>query len=131
MCSGGFDPTHIGHLRMFVAASHFGSVLVALNSDAWLMRKKGYVCWPFDERRELLLGLRSVSLVIPVEDDDNTVCTAIHLWRPKYFINGGDRTKETGCRAEAELCNQLGVKMLWNVGGPKVRSSSELTRVEI
>lgn len=131
MCSGGFDPCHVGHLRLFTAAAEFGMVVVALNSDAWLTRKKGYVCWPFEERRELLLALRIVSLVIPVEDDDDTVCAAIRLWRPKYFANGGDRTEETGCDAEAELCTRLGVTMLWGVGGSKVRSSSELIRSSI
>ena len=128
MCSGGFDPLHVGHLRLFKAASHFGLVLVVLNSDAWLMRKKGEVCWSIADRWELLLGLRSVSLVVDVEDVDDTVCAAIHRWHPRYFANGGDRTPDNSSSAEVALCQQLGIELLWNVGGTKVRSSQELCR---
>ena len=54
--SGGFDPVHVGHLRMMKAASDFGEVIVILNSDDWLERKKGYVFMPFEERKEIIEG---------------------------------------------------------------------------
>lgn len=128
MCSGGFDPLHVGHLRLLIGAAHYGAVLVVLNTDEWLMRKKGYVCWPLEERRELILGLRMVSAVVTAEDSDGTVCRSIRTWRPTYFANGGDRTSESSSSAEARVCKELGVEMLWGVGGAKVRSSSELQR---
>ena len=52
--SGGFDPVHIGHLRMIQEASKYGHVVAIVNSDDWLMRKKGYIFMPFDERCEIL-----------------------------------------------------------------------------
>ena len=54
--SGGFDPVHIGHLRMIQEASKYGHVVAIVNSDDWLMRKKGYIFMPFDERCEILEG---------------------------------------------------------------------------
>ena len=48
--SGGFDPIHIGHVRMILEASEFGDVIVIANSDDWLLRKKGYVFMPYEER---------------------------------------------------------------------------------
>jgi cytidyltransferase-like protein len=54
MVSGGFDPPHIGHTRMFTEAAEWGEVVVALNSDVWLTRKKGYVFMPWEERAELI-----------------------------------------------------------------------------
>lgn len=129
MCSGGFDPIHIGHLRLLQGARQRGRVLVALNSDAWLVRKKGYFCWPFEERRELLLALQPlVEVVVPTEDADGTVCDVLREWQPHFFANGGDRNLNTSSAAEYEVCQELGIVMLWGVGGGKVRSSSELVR---
>ena len=54
--SGGFDPVHIGHLRMIQDAAKYGHVIVIVNSDDWLMRKKGYIFMPLEERCEILEG---------------------------------------------------------------------------
>ena len=64
MVSGGFDPPHIGHIRMFKEASKWGKVIVALNSDEWLMRKKGYVFMTFKERMEIISEFASVEYVM-------------------------------------------------------------------
>ena len=77
MVSGGFDPIHIGHIRMIRAAAEFGPVVVVANSDDWLMRKKGYVFMPWSERAEILESIKGVSYVVPVDDADDTVCAAI------------------------------------------------------
>ena len=73
--SGGFDPVHVGHLRMFQAAHINGltehgvvDVVVILNSDEWLIRKKGFVFMPFEELKEILLGFSSVCDVVEVYD---------------------------------------------------------------
>ena len=92
--SGGFDPLHVGHLRMVIEASTLaqgGRLVVILNSDEWLMQKKGYVFMPFEERKEILMGIRGVSEVTSVDDSDNTVCEALIRINPNVFANGGDR----------------------------------------
>jgi len=122
--SGGFDPVHIGHLRMMQEASKFGEVIVVVNSDKWLMRKKGYIFMPFTERCEIIEGFTGVTGTSWVEDDDNTVCEALRRFRPAYFANGGDR--KTNNTPEMDVCEELGIEMLWGVGGGKVQSSSDL-----
>ena len=126
--SGGFDPVHVGHLRMIRAAKKVsgvtGKLIVILNSDEWLMRKKGYVFMPFEERKEILLGFRGVDGISLVDDRDDTVCEALGRVKPDIFANGGDRKE--GNVPEDEVCNNLDIKMLYNVGGGKVQSSSDL-----
>ena len=124
MISGGFDPIHAGHVRMILDASKYGDVVVALNSDDWLNRKKGYVFMPWAERAEIILAIKGVISVVRVADDDNSVCEAISRERPDYFANGGDR--KIGNTPEVDLCNKLGISLIWNVGGDKIQSSSEL-----
>ena len=126
LLSGGFDPVHVGHLRMIQAAAYLGDVIVALNSDEWLMRKKGYVFMPFEERREIIAGFRGVSEAVAVIDEDDSVCETIKLYKPDYFGNGGDRKSDN--TPEVILCKEIGVELVWNVGGGKVQSSSELVK---
>jgi len=124
MISGGFDPLHVGHLDMIQEAGKFGNVVIALNSDEWLMRKKGYVFMPWEDRRRLLTALLGVQRVVAVQDGDGTVCEALGAIRPDYFANGGDRGKRN--TPEVEMCERLGISLAWNVGGGKTRSSSGL-----
>ena len=124
--SGGFDPTHVGHLRMMQEASKLGHVIIILNSDVWLMRKKGYIFMSYEERKEILEGFSCVSEVVSVDDSDNTVCEAIDRLRPDYFGNGGDRKNDNV--PELDLCKKLGIELVWNLGGPKIQSSSDLVQ---
>ena len=115
--SGGFDPVHWGHVKMIADAARHGPVMVIVNSDDWLKRKKGYVFMPWKERAYILV-------VTAVDDSDGTVCEALIRHRPSFFANGGDRKQEN--TPEMEICEDLGIHMLWNVGGHKIQSSSDL-----
>ena len=125
MVSGGFDPVHVGHIRLILDASKFGDVIVVANSDQWLYRKKGFVFMTFDQRKEILDSIKGVVLVDSVNDTDGTVCEAIRRIKPDFFANGGDRKKTN--TPEVDVCNQLGIELLWGVGGTsKTVSSSDL-----
>lgn len=125
MVSGGFDPVHIGHIRMILEASEHGDVIVVANSDDWLFRKKGFVFMEFDQRAEILASIKGVAKVSGVDDSDGTVCEAIRRLKPDYFANGGDRQKHN--TPEQAVCDELGVEMLWGIGGNnKANSSSDL-----
>ena len=122
--SGGFDPIHVGHVRMIRAAATHGHVIVIANSDSWLMRKKGYVFMPWSERAEIIRNIKGVTAVFEADDDDNTVTESLLKLKPDIFANGGDR--KTNNTPEMEVCDELGIEMIWNDGGGKIQSSSEL-----
>jgi len=122
--SGGLDPIHVGHIKMIQAAAELGNVIVVLNSDEWLKRKKGYVFMPFKERSYLLQQIKGVSEVSAVDDSDGTVCEALKRLKPDMFGNGGDRTSKN--TPERSVCNELNIEMIWNLGGKKIQSSSGL-----
>tara|TARA_R100000008_G_C3510271_1_gene128436 strand:- start:27 stop:449 length:423 start_codon:yes stop_codon:yes gene_type:complete len=122
--SGGFDPVHIGHVRMIEDASKFGGVLVILNSDEWLMRKKGYIFMPWEERAHIMGNIKGVVAVTNVDDSDGTVCHALRRHIPDAFANGGDR--KTDNTPEMSVCEELGIELMWNIGGDKIQSSSDL-----
>ena len=122
--SGGFDPVHVGHVRMIKEAAKLGDVIIITNSDEWLKRKKGYVFMPWIERQEILAEFKGVIDVIEAWDEDDTVCKTLERVKPDIFANGGDRKGDN--TPEVELCMDLGIELAWNVGGDKIQSSSEL-----
>ena len=125
--SGGFDPLHVGHIRMILAAAEDGDrdVIIIVNSDEWLMRKKGYVFMPYDERQEVLYAIKGVVDVMKADDDDDTVCKTLEKLKPDVFANGGDR--KDGNVPEYDVCHRLGIAMEFSVGGKdKPQSSSWL-----
>jgi len=123
--SGGFDPVHIGHIRMILDAARYGDVMVIINSDDWLMRKKGYVFMPWEERAEIMGNIKGVRFVTAVDDNDGTVCEALRRHKPDAFANGGDRKTEN--TPEMDVCEELGIQMMWAIGGTnKPQSSSWL-----
>ena len=146
--SGGFDPIHKGHMRMFREASWLGhQVIVGLNSDSWLCRKKGKPFMEFYERKEILEGIKYISSVVAFNDDDDSACELINRVRSTYnggmfnhsyddvnptgrndyeifFANGGDRTTDN--TPEMDTCRLKDVTMLWGIGGGKIQSSSWL-----
>lgn len=125
--SGGFDPIHIGHIRYFKEAKKLGDkLIVILNSDQFLKRKKGYVFMPFKERKEIIKSIRYVDKVIKCIDKDQTVCQTLKKLKPDIFANGGDRTIRN--IPEKDVCQRLGIKMVFGVGGKKIQSSSWLIK---
>ena len=131
--SGGFDPVHKGHIRMFREAANLGAnVIIGLNSDEWLTRKKGKPFMEWEERAEILQSCRFVNKVLPMNDDDDTASDIIfkvcRLYNKEdvniYFANGGDRGE--GNVHELATCERLNVTMLWGIGGGKIQSSSWL-----
>lgn len=123
--SGGFDPPHIGHYRLFKAAKKLGDRLVViLNSDRFLMKKKGYVFMPFKERKEILESCKWIDRVVPCIDNDHTVCKTLAKLKPDVFANGGDRRRSN--IPEVAVCKKYDIKMVDGVGGDKAQSSSRL-----
>jgi len=127
LVTGGFDPLHSGHLNYFKEAKKLGDkLIVGVNSDAWLSRKKGrpfLACW---ERTELINSLKMVDQVITFKDDDNTSIKAIETVKQMYpkkhqliFANGGDRNKSN--------CPEMvfdDVEFVFGVGGEEKLNSS-------
>jgi len=128
--SGGFDPPHVGHVRMFKEAKALGDELVViLNNDNWLKKKKGFIFMPEREREELLRSVKWVDRVVLTKHepnpDDMSVNHILLEIKPDIFANGGDRNKSN--IPEAPVCEAIGCKMVFNVGeGGKVQSSSWL-----
>jgi len=128
--SGGFDPIHPGHVRLFVEARKLGDRLVViLNNDHWIKLKKGKSFMKEKERKEVIEALRAVDEVVltkhKVGTKDMSVCDALLEIKPDIFANGGDRVKDNV--PEVALCKELGCKMVFNIGkGGKIQSSSWL-----
>lgn len=128
--SGGFDPLHRGHVRMFQEAKNLGDELVVvLNNDNWLEAKKGYAFMPQEERKEILETISCVDRVAltkhPKNPKDMSVCKELLKIRPRIFANGGDRHKHN--IPEVATCKAINCKMVFNVGsGGKIQSSSWL-----
>jgi len=137
MTSGGFDPLHIGHARCILETGNLanspsrhhvgdrGLVVVVVNGDGFLYRKKGYAFMNETERMEIIDSLKGVDFVTSWDDGGQTVTGAIELLRPSYFTKGGDRNSSQNV-PEFDMCEKIGCKVLFNIGGDKIQSSSEL-----
>jgi cytidyltransferase-like protein len=130
--SGGFDPLHIGHVRMFQEAKKLGDKLVViLNNDNWLHAKKGHVFMPQEERKEIIEALGCVNEVVytkhPKNPSDMSISVELAALKPDIFANGGDRKPGNLRQQESVICGQIGCREIFNVGhGGKVQSSSWL-----
>jgi cytidyltransferase-like protein len=129
LVTGGFDPIHQGHIAYFEAAKKLGDILVVgVNSDSWLTRKKGRPFMPLLERTAVIRNLRMVDFVIDFDDSDGSAKRAIQMVRQSYptdeiiFANGGDRTDENIPEMDVADDN---TKFVFGVGGfNKANSSS-------
>jgi D-beta-D-heptose 7-phosphate kinase/D-beta-D-heptose 1-phosphate adenosyltransferase len=125
--SGGFDPIHSGHIAYFNDAKEYGDkLIVALNSDEWLINKKGKFFMPFNERKAIIENFSLVDSVIDFKDDDlGSATNALLKVKETYpndeiiFANGGDRNKTNIPEMSVE-----GIKFLFSVGGEDKKNSS-------
>ena len=128
LVTGGFDPLHSGHIAYFEEAKKLGDILVVgVNSDAWLVRKKGQAFMPLLERTNIIRKLECVDFVIDFNDSDNTAKHAIQMVRQSYpqdpiiFANGGDRTDKNIPEMDVEDDN---VRFVFGIGGFDKKNSS-------
>lgn len=125
--SGGFDPLHSGHVAYFKSSRALGDkLIVALNSDDWLVKKKGKFFMPFNERKIIIENLIYVDEVIDFKDDDLGSCInglkKIKNSYPNdelYFANGGDRDK-----TNIPEMSVPDINFLFSVGGDDKKNSS-------
>ena len=128
LVTGGFDPLHSGHIAYFEAAKKLGDQLVVgINSDAWLVRKKGRTFMPLKERVTIVKNLKNVDWVMDFNDEDDTANNAISkliastsIGSKIIFANGGDRTKEN----IPEMNEWPNVDFVFGVGGEAKQNSS-------
>ena len=126
LVTGGFDPLHSGHIEYFKAAKQLGNLLVVgINSDAWLARKKGKAFMPVAERKAIIENLYQVHRVIEFDDGDGSAIDAIRRVKELFprdkviFANGGDRTKDNIPEMIFE-----DVEFVFGVGGTNKANSS-------
>ena len=135
LVSGGFDPVHVGHLRMFQDAKKLSDkVIVLLNNDDWLIKKKGKPFMNQKQRKKILEEFESISQVIIQKSSEESSSFAIKEFAKNNkkksicYCNGGDRNNTENIR-EAVICKKLDIDLVFGVGGDeKIESSSKLSK---
>lgn len=127
--TGGFDPIHSGHISCIKEARKLGRVLIGLNSDEWLTRKKSKPFMPFEERKMVLDQFKDVLCVIDFDDSDGSACAAIQRAKEMFprnkiiFANGGDRTSNN-IPEMTKFLDDPQVKFVFGIGGEDKKNSS-------
>ena len=128
LVSGGFDPIHRGHIEHIQKAKKIGGwLIVSVNPDEDLVRKKGYCFMPLEERMAIVRAIKGVDEVVETIPDNGTQCKTLEFVRPNIFAKGGDRTPDNMPDNEIEICKKLGIKIIYGVG-EKLNSSQEIVR---
>ncbi len=138
--SGGFDPLHVGHVELMREARALGGRLVVIiNNDNWLKKKKGQPFMPELERKAVIQAIRYVDEALLSSHQENpsdmSVSAELEKIKPDIFANGGDRNAADAANPESSLykdiktCEKLGIKIVYNVGkSGKIQSSSWLIK---
>lgn len=128
LVTGGFDPVHSGHMAYIEEARELGDILVVgVNSDQWLTRKKGRTFMPLKERSAIMRNIKGVDFVIDFDDSDGSARRAIWMVRQSYprdriiFANGGDRTDANIPEMDVDDAN---LEFRFGIGGAHKRNSS-------
>jgi len=127
--TGGFDPIHSGHISCINEAKSLGRVVIGLNSDSWLIRKKGKFFMSFEERKAVISEMNGILTVIEFDDSDGSACDAIIKVKKMFpknkiiIVNGGDRTK-TNIPEMASFENDIAVNFVFSIGGNDKKNSS-------
>jgi len=128
--AGGWDPLHIGHIRHMKLARELGDYLIVIiDNDENLIRKKGFVYYPEGWRIELVKDYRFVDEV--VLNIDHTECSAetLKLIRPNIFAKGGDREPFNMPEKEIRVCEEIGCKIVYGVGDTLDSSTARALRI--
>ena len=133
LVTGGFDPLHTGHIKLLKDAKGYSEtkLIVGLNSDDWLLRKKGKVFQTWNDRATILYNLKCVDDVLPFDDKDDSAINAIQQCLPQevIFCNGGDRGQSNTPEYEHFKDNPK-VHFQWGVGGKDKLNSSSFIQFE-
>lgn len=125
--SGYFNPLHIGHLRLLEEAKALGDYLVVIvNNDEQVRLKGSKEFQDEQERMEIVKAIRFVDKVVLSIDKDRTITETLKSIRPTIFAKGGDSTLDN--TPELEVCKEMGTKVIFNIGGSKIQSSSWLKK---
>lgn len=124
--SGGFDPLHSVHLDHMVEARRLGDwLIVIVNTDEFLIKKKGFFILPLLERLRIIEEYPFVDQTVVCIDRDQTVAETLRLVRPNIFAKGGDRTGSHMPKKELEACKELRCKVIYGVDRGVRRSSTD------
>ena len=125
--SGYFTVLHKGHVKLFEEAKKLGDKLVVIvNNNDQQIQKKGKLIHDSEDIKYIVENLRMVDEAIVSIDKDTTVCETLKKIKPDIFANGGDRVSDNV--PEDKVCEEEGIKMVFNVGGEKVNSSSDILK---
>ena len=125
--SGYFNPLHIGHIRLLKEAKALGDYLIViLNNDEQVKLKGSVPFMSIEDRKEIVEAIKYVDEVFIALDKDRSICQSLAIVKPHIFANGGDRNQ--GEIPEAKVCRDNKIEMIDNIGGDKIRSSSNLIK---
>jgi len=126
VCSGYFDPIHVGHIECLELAKELGhKLIVIVNNRGQTVNKKGYEFMPVKERLKVVSSLGIVDEVFESIDEDGSVCKSLAALKPNIFAKGGDRN--VGNIPENAVCEEFNIKIIDGLGA-KIQSSSDLVK---
>lgn len=127
--SGYYNPIHSGHLNLFKEAKKYGDYLIVIvNNDEQVKLKGSVTFMNQNERMEIVKSIKYVDKVLLSVDNDRSITETLKTILPDVFVKGGDSTE--GNTPELELCKELGIKVVFGVGGEKIQSSSWLKNIK-
>lgn len=125
--SGYFTVLHKGHVKLFKEARELGDALIViLNNNEQQIAKKGKLIHDVEDIKYIIQEFECVDEVIIAGDKDSTVCKTLELVEPHIFANGGDRFEDNV--PEKAVCEELDIEMVFNVGGEKTNSSTDILK---